>query len=44
MISIGDALLKLGVDPSGLDKGMRDAEGRVKSSMFSMQKVRSILF
>jgi len=38
MISIGDALLKLGVDRTGLDSGMKDAENSVKVSMKSIQQ------
>lgn len=37
-ISIGDALLKLGVDSKGLDKGMKNAETNVKTASQKMQK------
>ena len=36
-ISVGDALLKLGVDASGLNKGMKDAEAQVTQSLQKMQ-------
>jgi len=36
-INLGDALLRLGVDKSGLEKGMKDAESSVSSALQKMQ-------